>query len=67
MTKPRGRDLYKTYPDLQGLGKKKKPDQQTQIAISVLDLQWRDAISSIEDSVAGGCSPYQAWERVRSG
>ena len=37
MTGPCGRDLYKTYPDLQGLGKKKKkkPDQQTQIAISV--------------------------------
>ena len=24
MTGPSGRDLYKTYPDLQGLGKKKK-------------------------------------------
>ena len=69
MTRPSGRDLYKTYPDLQGLGKKKKknPDQQTQIAISVLDLQWRDAISGVEDCVAGGCFPYQAWERVRSG
>ena len=67
MTGPSGRDLYKTYPNLQGIGKKKKPNQQTtQIAISVLDLQWRDAISGVEDCVAGGCSPYQAWERVRS-
>ena len=66
MPGPSDRDLYKTYPDLQGLGKK-KPDQQTQIAISVLDLQWRDAISGVEDCVAGGCFPCQAWERVRSG
>ena len=62
-----GRDLYKTYPNLQGLGEKKKSDQQTQIAISVLDLQWRDAISGVEDCVASGYSPCQAWERVRSG
>ena len=69
MTGPNGRDLYKTYPDLQSLGKKKnkKPDQQTQIAILVLDLQWRDAISGVEDCVIGGCFPCQAWERVRSG
>ena len=67
MTGPSGRDLYKTYPDLQGLGKKKKKDQQTQIAISVLDLQQSDAISGVEGCVAGGCSPCQAWERVRSG
>ena len=35
MTGPSSRDLYKTNPDLQGLGgkKKKKKDQQTQIAI----------------------------------
>ena len=67
MTRPSGRDLYKTYPDLQGLGKKKKKDQQTQIAISVLDLQQSDAISGVEGRVAGRCSPCQAWERDRSG
>ena len=68
MKGPSGRDLYKTYPDLQGLGKKKKkPYQQTKIAISMLDMQWRDAISGVEDCVASGCSPCQAWERVRSG
>ena len=68
MIGPSGRDLYKTYPNLQRLGaKKKKSHQQTQIAISMLDLQWRDAISGVEDCVASGCSPCQAQERVRSG
>ena len=68
MIGPSGRDLYKTYPNLQGIGKKKKPNQQTtQIAISMLDLQWRDAISGVEGCVASGCSPCQAQERVRSG
>ena len=67
MIGPSGRDLYNTYPNLQRLGEKKKSDQQTQIAIPVLDLQWRDAISGVEDCVASGCSPCQAWERVRSG
>ena len=65
MTGPSGRDLYKTYPDLQGLGEKKK--KKNQINKHKLQFQWRDVISGVEDCVAGGCSPCQAWERVRSG
>ena len=39
MTGPSGRDLYKTYPDLQGLGKKKKKKKKKKISKHKLQFQ----------------------------